>query len=353
MATPTETDLMDLIPPEAEIVRRIVQEVRQYPRIRQPLLRFLTDDDFDELIAMSRENADGIKLILERMGILDQAVERIPAIEQAVERIPAIEQAVERIPAIEQAVERIPAIEQAVERIPAIEQAVERIPAIEQAVERIPAIEERLTSVEESVQRIPAIEERLTSVEESVQRIPVIEERLTSVEESVQRIPAIEENLRSLNDSVNSLRGEFGRFRGDSYEAKCREQVDAVLDGYFDHAVLADRERINALIRSARSAGRISRSDLIDGYNVDIIAHDLSDPDGTERLAVAEASITFNREDLATARRRAELLGRLTGVPTNAYLVTHHDWPADIETVANQLGVIIIQFALPKYASGG
>ena len=119
MATPTETDLMDLIPPEAEIVRRIVQEVRQYPRIRQPLLRFLTADDFDELIAMSRENADGIKLILERMGILDQAVERIPAIEQAVERIPAIEQAVERIPAIEQAVERIPAIEQAVERIPA------------------------------------------------------------------------------------------------------------------------------------------------------------------------------------------------------------------------------------------
>ena len=266
MASPTEADLMDLIPPEAEIVRRIVQEVRQYPRIRQPLLRFLAADDFDELIAMSRENADGIKLILERMGVM---------------------------------------------------------------------------------------EERLASVEESVARIPVMEERLASVEESVARIPVMEENLRSLNESVNSLRGEFGRFRGDSYEAKCREQVDAVLDSYFDHAVLVDREHINVLLRSARTAGRISRRDLIDGYNVDIIARDLSDPDGNERLAAAEASITFNREDLETARRRAELIGRVTGIPTDAYLVTHHEWPADVEIVANQLGVTIIQFALPQYASGG
>lgn len=257
MAAPTESDLMDLIPPEAEIVRRIVQEVRQYPRIRQPLLRFLTADDFDELIAMSRENAEGIKLILERMGVVEQAVERIPA----------------------------------------------------------------------------------------------IEERLTSVEEAVQRIPVMEENLRSLNESVNSLRGEFGRFRGDSYEAKCREQVDAVLDSYFDHAVLVDREHINVLLRSARTAGRISRRELIDGYNVDIIARDLSDPDGNERLAAAEASITFNREDLETAHRRAELIGRVTGIPTDAYLVTHHEWPADVDDAAREAGVTIIQYALPRYAA--
>ena len=101
MATPTEADLMDLIPPEAEIVRRIVQEVRQYPRIRQPLLRFLTADDFDELIAMSRENADGIKLILERMGVVENRIgvmeERLTSVEESVDRIPAIEIAIRRI----------------------------------------------------------------------------------------------------------------------------------------------------------------------------------------------------------------------------------------------------------------
>ena len=294
MASSTEADLMDLIPPEAEIVRRIVQEVRQYPRIRQPLLRFLTADDFDELIAMSRENADGIKQILERMGVVE-----------------------------------------------------ERMGVMD---ERMGVMEERMGVMDE---RMGVMEGRLASVEESVAHIPVMEERLASVEESVAHIPVMEGNLRSLNESVNSLRGEFGRFRGDSYEAKCREQVDAVLDGYFDHAVLVDREHINVLLRTARTAGRISRRDLIDGYNVDIIARDLSDPDGNERLAAAEASITFNREDLETARRRAELIGRVTGIPTGAYLVTHHEWPADVEIVANQLGVTIIQFALPKYASGG
>ena len=54
MTTPDDTQLLDLIPPEAEIVRRIIEEVRQYPRIRRPLLRFLAADDFDELLAAIR-----------------------------------------------------------------------------------------------------------------------------------------------------------------------------------------------------------------------------------------------------------------------------------------------------------
>ena len=112
MATPDEIDLLDLIPPEAEIVRRVVQEVRRYPRIRQPLLRFLTADDFDELIAMSRENADGIKLILERIGVVEQAVERIPAIE---ERLTSVERAVERIPVMD---ERLASVEESGEAHP-------------------------------------------------------------------------------------------------------------------------------------------------------------------------------------------------------------------------------------------
>ncbi len=292
MTIPGETDITDLIPPEAEIVRRIVQEVRQYPRIRQPLLRFLTADDFDELIAMSRENTDGIKLILERMGVVEQAVERIPAIEQAVERIPAIEQAVERIPAIEQAVERIPAIEQAVERIPAIEQAVERIPAIEQAVERIPLIE----------------------------------------------------------SEIRRVNGSLGQLRGEAYEDVCAAEIDGILDGYMEIAVLAERARIRRPFLNARQEGLISREEFLDHYRPDIIARAAHDDDETEGLAVVEVSVTFNREDLEAASRRAELIGRVTGVPTAAYLVTHHEWPAEMDAAARELGVVIIRHAIPEYA---
>ena len=274
MSTPGENDLIDLIPPEAEIVRRIIEEVQQHPRIRRPLLRFLMADDFDELIGAVRENSDNTRLILERIGVVEQAV-----------------------------------------------------------------------------QRIPVIEEHLASVEEAVQRIPVIEERLTSVEEAVQRIPAIEEAVQRTDRMVRSLQGSVGQLRGDSYELKCAEQIDAVLDGRLSSAVLADRERVNTLLRNARRTGLISREELQDGYNVDIIARPYDDADETDILAVVEASITFNRQDLETVTRRAALIGRITGVITAAYLVTHHDWPTDMDTTARELGVTIVQYQLPQYAT--
>ena len=250
MAAPTESDLMDLIPPEAEIVRRIVQEVRQYPRIRQPLLRFLTADDFDELIAMSRENADGIKLILERMGVVEQAVERIPA----------------------------------------------------------------------------------------------IEERLASVEQAVQRIPVIESEIRRMS-------GSLGQLRGEAYEDACAAEIIGILDGYMDEAVLADREKIRGPFLDARRSGLISREQFLDGNRPDIIARAGQDTEETGALAVVEVSITFNREDLENAARRAELIGRVTGVPTAAYLVTLYDWPVEMDTAARDLGVTVIQHFLPKYAT--
>ena len=267
MSTPGETDLIDLIPPEAEIVRRIIEEVQQHPRIRRPLLRFLMADDFDELIGAVRENSDNTRLILERIG------------------------------------------------------------AVEQAVQRIPVIEERLASVEDAVQRIPAIEE------------------------AVQRIPAIEEAIQRTDRIVRSLQGSVGQLRGDSYELRCAEQIDAVLDGHLSSAVLADRERVNTLLRNARRTGLISREELQDGYNVDIMARPYDDAAETDILAVVEASITFNRQDLETVTRRAALIGRITGVVTTAYLVTHHDWPTDMDTIARELGVTIVQYQLPQYAT--
>ena len=295
MTTPDDTELIDLIPPEAELVRRIVDEVRRYPRIRRPLLRFLTADDFDELIAAVRQNSDNINLILERVGVIERQVQRIPVIE-------------------------------------------ERLTSVEESVQRIPVIEERLTSMDQ----------RLTSVEESVQHIPVIEERLTSVE---GELTSLAETVRRIDGNVRSLQGSVGQLRGDSYEARCREQIDAVLDGHMSGAVLADREHINTLLRAARHADSISRSALIDGYNADIIAHAMHDGADPGRLAVVEASVTFNRQDIENASRRAALIAGVTGTPTAAYLVTHHDWPADMDDAARESGVTIIQYALPQYAA--
>ena len=295
----TAQDINDLIPQEAALVRQLLQEIALHPQVRQPVLRFLLAEDFPALVAMVRENTDNIRLILERLGVVEEAVARIPAIEEKVARIPALEEAVTRIPAIEEAVARIPAIEEKVARIPALEEAVARIPAIE---------------------------------------------------EKVARIPALEEGLRSVQRGLAVLQGSFGRFRGESYENACRQEIAAVLDGFLEWPILADRERINRLLVAARHANRITRAELIDGYHVDIIARAENDDESTGTLAVLEATITFNREDLETASRRADIIARVAGVPTVAYLVTHHDWPAEMDEAARALGVTIISYPLAQYA---
>ena len=298
MTTPNDSELLDLIPPEAEIVRRIVEEVRLYPRIRRPLLRFLTAADFDDLISAVNENSANIRLILERMGVVENR--------------------------------------------------------IGDTDERLTSVEGRLTGVEE---RLTGVEERLTGVEG---RLTGVEGRLTAVEGTVERIDG---NVRSLQDSVGQLQGSVGQLqgsvgqlqgsvgqlRGDSYENKCAEEIEGILDGYLRNAVPADRERITAAFRDARGSNLITRDEFLDHYRPDIIARADHDDGETEGLAIVEVSLTFNRDDLEAASRRAELIGRVAGVPTAAYLVTHHEWPAEMDTAARDLGVTVIRHAIPEY----
>ena len=278
MTTPDDAQLLDLIPPEAEIVRRIIEEVRQYPRIRRPLLRFLAADDFDELIAAIKENSDNIKLILDRMGVVES---------------------------------------------------------------HLGAMDDHLTSVEG---RLTGVEGRLTGVEG---RLTGVEGRLTGVE---GQLTSLEHTVQDTNVVVRSLQGSVGQLRGDSYESKCADEIAVILDGHIEIAVLADRQRIRLPFLNARQQRLISREELQDSYRPDIIARATHDENETEYLAVVEVSITCNREDLETASRRADLIGRVTGVPTSAYLVTHHQWPPEIDRAAHDLGVTIIWNEHPQYA---
>ena len=292
MTTPDDTQLLDLIPPEAEIVRRIIEEVRQYPRIRRPLLRFLAADDFDELIDAVKENSDNIKLILDRMGVVET-------------RIGAMD---------------------------------DRLTSVD---ERLTGVDERLTGVEG---RLTGVEGRLTGVEG---RLTGVEGRLTGVE---GRLTSLEHTVQDTNVVVRSLQGSVGQLRGDSYENVCAGEIDALLDGYLEFAVLADREKIRLPCLDARRNGQISREEYLDSYRPDIIARATHDENETEHLAVVEVSITCNRDDLETASRRADLIGRVTGVPTSAYLVTHHQWPPEMDRAAHDLGVTIIRNEHPQYA---
>ena len=136
---------------------------------------------------------------------------------------------------------------------------------------------------------------------------------------------------------------------GHTYEDRCRYEIGVILDGWLDGPVLADRDRINAQLRQARQGGIISREQYLDGLRPDIIAREIGDSDQTGRLAVVEASVTFNRSDLENAARRAAVISSVTGVNTAAFVATHADWPDEVDSLAQQLGVTIIRHEDPDY----
>ena len=156
----------------------------------------------------------------------------------------------------------------------------------------------------------------------------------------------IAENTRSLRE----IEGHVGRWRGADYENLCRVEIGAVLDGFLNVAVLADRERIKLQLENARADNLITRAQYLDGLRPDIIARGHADKDEVELLMVGECSITFNRGDLETAYRRAKVIEQVTGVRTQAFLVTHRNWPPEIEDVARQLRVAIIQHQSDEHA---
>ena len=158
-------------------------------------------------------------------------------------------------------------------------------------------------------------------------------------------------DLDQVRNDVDRMRGDVGRLRGDGYEHFCVANLRAILDGYLDWPNLADRDWINNLLYAARQAQRITRAELIDGYNPDIIAQTGDDTPPAE-FAVIETSITCNEDDVGKAARRAELISRVTGVPASPYLVTHYAPAPAVQQAAHRLSVTLVQLESERHGAG-
>jgi hypothetical protein len=155
----------------------------------------------------------------------------------------------------------------------------------------------------------------------------------------------------SSRDVINQMNGSIGRLRGETYERKCAEKIDTILVDHFLYAVEYDRTAIVDRLVQARHDRLISRAEYQDARNVDIVAQEKAGYDEDQHLAVVEVSITFNREDLETAARRAAIVGRVFGLRTDAFVATNGPWPDEVNEVARPLGVTIIRYFLPEFAA--
>ena len=205
------------------------------------------------------------------------------------------------------------------------------------------AVNQRIDETNESMrQQFTAVNQRIDETNRSLgERIDEtnrsLGERIDETNRSLSE--RIDENTRS----IRTLTGQMGELRGEAYERRCAEQVDAALFDHFDFAVLADRTSINRQLARARRSGLLTREEYEGGRNVDIIAQEQSEGETPSRLAAIEVSVTFNADDLKNAAQRAATIARITGIPTEAFLITRNTWPETVTNMAAQSGVTIVR----------
>ena len=356
MTIPTISEL-DL--PDDALLQRILTAVTAHPEIREPLMRALLTEEFlnlpTEVKELREEMREGFRAVNERIDSLDERVdetnrslgERIDETNRSLgERIDETNRSLgERIDETNRSLgERIDETNRSLgERIDETNRSLgERIDETNRSLgERIDETNRSLGERIDETNR--SLGERIDETNRS------LGERIDETNHSLgERIDETNHSLGERIDAnrraINGLTGQMGELRGESYERRCSERIGEVLVDYFDHAALADRIPIIRRMQEARRNGIITRREYESARNVDIIAQEAVGGDSPERLAVVEATITFNRGDLQNAAERAELIGRLTGIPTAAFTVTREDWPEAANETAGELGVTIIQF---------
>ena len=149
--------------------------------------------------------------------------------------------------------------------------------------------------------------------------------------------------------ALRRLEGHVGRMLGNSYEDVCRYEINAVMDGPFTDPVLADRDLIKNRLNQARRNNQITRDEYLDALRPDIIVRENADENHTRRLGIIEATLTFNRNDLETAARRAATIARILNLPADPFVITQNEWPDEANETARHLGVTIIRNRSPKF----
>ena len=335
--------ILDFDLPPDHPIRQILTVIEAHPEVREPLLRALLTEDFLALPSQVKDLAGQVGGLREDFeGFREETREQFGAVNKRLDKNSG--QLDEMNSRLDENTRHLG------EHSGQMDEMSSRLDENTQRLdEHSGRLNEMSSRLDENTQRLDEHSGRLdgmsSRLDENTQRLDE-----NTLGENTQRL---DENTRRLDENIRltrSIQGSVGVLRGNSYEDLCRREIAAILDGWLELPVLADRGRINDLLGQHRHNDLITRQDYLDSIRPDIIVRAKDDQSQTDSLAIVEVSITFNQDDLETAARRASIISGVTGVLTKAFVVTHHAWPEDMNEVAQQLGVTIIQHDAPEYA---
>ena len=190
------------------------------------------------------------------------------------------------------------------------------------------------TALEAVVSSIQQLGEMVTdALETQSQRLGRIEAAQDTMANKLGTLePAMSELREEQRETRTDLRktdGRLDRGFGANYEAKATWNVRSLLGqqlGIRNSRVLKgpnlrNDENLEQLLEEAESRGAITEEEADELLLLDLIVAGTQRADHARVYVAAEVSITANQDDVNRAADRADILRRITGIPTRAVVI--------------------------------
>ncbi len=213
---------------------------------------------------------------------------------------------------------------------------------------------ERLDRVESDLAELRAAQARL---EASVQEIREVQARMendiselkTDVAELKTDVAELKTEQATTNRRLNRIEGQLGNLNGRQMEYDVHSRIPGIV---FRHLMLERTHILKArgmpqanelenILLDARDAGRITREDILEVMEADVIVT-AQDRERETYVITGEISRTLDNSDITRAAERARIMSATTGHPAIALAIAQNV-AAPQEEFARSQGVTVIR----------
>ncbi len=213
---------------------------------------------------------------------------------------------------------------------------------------------ERLDHVESDLAELKASQVRL---EASVQEMREIQARMendiaelkTDVAELKTDVAELKTEQASTNRRLNRIEGQLANLNGWRLESDVHRNISSIVHRYLmlegtyvlKGGNLPQTNELDNILRQARVAGRITREQIREIMDTDIIAT-AEDDDDRKYVIAAEVAHTLDDSDITRAAQRSRIMGDAMEIAGVAVAIAPRVSPQQRELAASQ-GVAIVQ----------
>ena len=200
---------------------------------------------------------------------------------------------------------------------------------------------ERLDRVESDLAELKAAQMRL---EASVQAIREMQVRMANdIAELKTDVAELKTGQATANHRLNRIEGQLGNINGWRLESDVHKNISSIVHRYLmlegvyvlKSSALPQTNELDNVLRQARADGRITRDQVQEVLDADIVVT-AEDDDDRKYVIVAEVAYTLDDSDITRAAQRARIIADAMAIPGIAVAIAPRIAPQQRELATSE-----------------